>query len=484
MKANFVPPNYSSNKIRFDDAGQNFMVFFMLIQLLLFNGIYLFFGALIFGSVLINLQRPYKPSVFSMLFIYHFIQISAGIWLSNYLGFDINYRSENSGLAIFLSYIGLVVLMIPVIYYNNKIPDFTVDDLRRYAFKLNTRKIFIAYVVAFFVTNVLSALAFSFLNLTQIILSLVKVKWFLFMLFGFVSILKRSMVKVFIACCVGEFVAGFFSFFSQFKDVIFFTACILITLIYAIKFRHIILTMLGIVFAAYLGIFWTSIKDEYRGFLNQGSKSQTVQVSEEEAFNKLIDLVQQGKSEYKDDPTANFLDRLQYTYHFAKTIERVPATIPYQYGDNWGETLSYALTPRALNPEKPIFEATVKTRKYTGLAYAGHRQGASFSLGYFADGYIDFGMFGMFIPLLLLGTLYGMLYLYFVRHSSHNILFNYAVVCAMFLEFMAFEIDNTKLVGRLFATVVTFLPLRFFFFPWLERHLSETKLTKTASNAG
>ena len=157
------------NKIRFDDAGQNFMVMFSLLQLFFFNGIYLFFGALVFGAVLINLQRPYKPSVFSLIFIYHFIQISAGVWLSNYLGFDINYRSENTGLSIFLSYIGLTVLMIPVIIFNNKIPHFSFQDLKQYALKLSPRKIFIAYVIAFFATNVLSALAFSFLALTQVL---------------------------------------------------------------------------------------------------------------------------------------------------------------------------------------------------------------------------------------------------------------------------------------------------------------------------
>ncbi|HRN78736.1 MAG TPA: hypothetical protein PKY29_01350 [Ferruginibacter sp.] len=460
------------NKIKLDDSGQNFLVLFMLFQLFFFNGVYLFFGAIVFGMILINLQRPYKPSVFSLLFVFHFIQISAGIWLSNYLGFDINYRSPNTGLAIILSYIGLMVLMIPVIYYNNRVPNFSMADLKRYAAKLNIKKVFIAYILAFFITNAMSVLAFSFLALTQVILSLVKVKWFLFVLFGFLAILRKNMLRVFIACCVGEFLAGFFSFFSEFKDVVFYASCILITLISTIRLRDIMITIIGIILAAYLGIFWTSIKDEYRAFLNQGSKSQTVQVSEEEAFNKLLDLVQQGRDEYKDDPTANFLDRLQYTYHFAKTIERVPANIPFQYGDNWGETMSYALTPRMLNPDKPIFEATVKTRKYTGLAYAGHRQGASFSLGYFADSYIDFGMFGMFIPLLILGLFYGRTYYYFVRKSSPNILFNYAVVCAIFMEFIAYEVDSTKLVGRLFATLLTFFLLQIFFFPWLHKYFS------------
>lgn len=460
------------SKIRFDDASQNFLVFLLFIQLMLENGIYLFFGSFIFGIILYNLQRSYKPAVFTLVFVYHYLQISAGIWLSNYLDYDINFRSPNTGLAIFLSYVGLVFLMSPIIYFNNKIPDFSFTYIKKQAYKLDSKKIFIAYLVAFFATNLLSAVAFSYAGFTQIILSIIKVKWFLFVLFGLTVLLKKSMLKVFVACCVAEFLSGFFSYFSEFKDVIFYLTCILIMLIHSVKFRQLVIVLIGIFVIFYLGVFWTSIKGQYRQFLNQGSKTQTVQVSEEEAFNKLIDLVQTGSSEYTEDPVAHLLDRLQYTFHLAKTMDNVPSVLPHEYGSNWGSSLSYSLTPRALNPDKPIFEATIKTKKYTGLAYAGQRQGASFSLGYFADSYIDFGLLGMFFPILIVGLFYGRVYYFFVRKSSPNIIFNYAVVCAIFMEFIAYEVDSTKLVGRLFATLLTFFLLQIFFFPWLHRYFS------------
>ena len=462
------------SRIRFDDSSQNLLILLLFLQLLLDNGIYLFFGSFVLGAILINLQRSYKPAVFTLIFLYHFLQISAGVWLSNYLDYDINFRSPNTGQAIMLSYIGLVFLMVPVIYFNNKIPDFSLEHLKRQAEKLDTKKVFIVYIIAFFVTNIISAIAFRYAGFTQIILSLVKVKWFLFVLFGLSVMLKKSMLKIFIICCIAEFLSGFFSYFSEFKDVIFFTACVMIMLIHSVKFRHLVMVMAGIALVFYLGVFWTTIKGQYRQFLNQGSKTQTVQVSEEEAMNKLIDLIQTGSGEYSADPVAQLLDRLQYTFHMAKTMDNVPSVLPFEYGANWGHSISYSLTPRAFNPDKPIFEATVKTRKYTGLAYAGHRQGASFSLGYFADCYIDFGMLGMFLPLLLIGVFYGSTYFYFIRKSSPNILFNYAVVCAIFMEFVAYEVDSTKLVGRLFATLLTFFLLRFFVFPWLHRYLSAT----------
>lgn len=461
-----------SQYIRYDDVAQGFLVLLLFAQLFFYNGIYLFIGAFVLGFVLYYLQQPYKPSVFSLIFVYHFIQISAGVWLSNYLGVDINFRSPSTGTATIASYVGVVLLFLPVIYYQNKIPLFNRDDLKRYALKLSIRRVFVAYLISYFVANSISAAAFRIDWLTQIALALVNLKWVIFLLFGFLVILKGEMKKIFFLAIGLEFISGFFSYFSDFKMVIFFTVFLFLTFIKEVKFKTLFIAIIGILFAAYLGVFWTSIKGEYRKFLNQGSRTQTVQVTQEEAMNKLIDLVQQGREESQDNPAANFLDRLQYTYHLAKTMDNVPAIIPFQQGSNWGETILFVFTPRVLNPEKPKFEATVKTRKYTGLAYAGQRQGASFSLGYFADGYIDFGLVGMFFPILLIGFVYGMLYFYFVKNTSNNILVNYAVVGALFMEFTAFEVDSTRLLGRLYIYALTFYLLKVFFFPWFLEQIS------------
>ena len=217
-----------------------------------------------------------------------------------------------------------------------------------------------------------------------------------------------------------------------------------------------------------MGIGWTAIKGEYRAFLNQGSKTQSVQVSQEAAFDKLVELSEQQRD---TSASISFFERLQYTWHLAKAMDHVPAVVPYQNGDNWLSSISFALTPRYFNPNKPKYEASSKATKYTGIQYLGAKSGVSFSLGYFADGYVDFGYFGMFFPLLLLGTVYGLAYFYFLKNSSKNLIFNYAVVGALFMEFNAMEMDSTYLTGRLFADLLTFFMLRLFFFPWLVKYL-------------
>ncbi|MFZ1529080.1 MAG: hypothetical protein WAT19_10035 [Ferruginibacter sp.] len=331
--------------------------------------------------------------------------------------------------------------------------------------------------------NALGGIAFAVKGLSQIIISFINIKWFFFALFGFQVFLKNKMKKQFYFITAFEFVMGFLSYFSDFKTVMFFLAFMAIIFISRVRLKHIIITSIVIIAAFFLGAKWTSIKSEYRSFLNQGKKSQSVTVTREDALSKLIEL---SSKDYEgiEDPTTEFLDRIQYTHHLAKAMDRVPAVIPYQDGENWKETLEFVLTPRALNPDKPRFEATKKTTKYTGIAYVGYESGTSFSLGYFADCYIDFGTIGMFLPLLILGFIFGSTYYYFMKNCSSNFIFNYSIVGAMFMELHAFEMDSTYLVGRLFSTLLTFYLLNVFFFPWLLRQLTSAVPDAPKQSAG
>lgn len=464
-----------NKRIYFDDGAQGFLLLLLIGQFFFNNGIYLVMGGICFAIIVSKLQQPYKPSVFTIIFIYHFMQVSAGIWLSNYLGSDINYRSPNTGMAIALGYVGLMIMFIPIIYFQDKLPTISLHTLKAHAERLSITRTFQAYLVAFFIANSLTATAFLFSGLTQIIFSIIKVKWMLFMLFGFQAILKNKMKKEFYFFIALEFAMGFFSYFSAFKTVLFFIGFIALIFLHKVYLRQLIYAILVLISVFYAGVFWTGIKGEYRHFLNEGQNTQTVNVSKNDAFNKLVELSgSESRSDFSNS-VIMFLDRIQYTYHFAKTIDRVPTVIPYQEGKNWGKTIEFVLTPRLLNPGKPTYQASTKTTRYTGISYAGARSGTSVSLGYFADGYIDFGYIGMFIPLLILGLIYGSTYYYFLKNSSKNFLFNYCVVGAMFIEFHAFEMDSTFLLGRLFSTLLTFYLISLFFFPWLIDYLSMPK---------
>ena len=462
-------------RIDFDDASRSFLLVILISQLFLTNGILLFVGMAIFFILVNNLQQPYKPSVFTIMLIYHFIQISASIWESNYISLDINYRSPNTEYAIIASYIGLLFLFLPIIYYQNKIPAITLAQFKKHADRLSIDKTFRVYVIAFFSMNALRGIAFFVPSLTQIIYSLGNIKWFIFLLFGFQSMLKNRKRKEFYIFCLIEFGLGFYSYFSDFKIIIFFIAVLFLSLLAKVRFNKMIMAVGLMIVMVVGGVFWTSIKGEYRSFLNKGSKTQSVQVEQGEALNKLLELSQKQDQSSFTDAMDNFLDRLQYTYHMAKAMEMVPAKVPFQNGANWGSTLMFVLTPRALNPDKGVYDASVKATKFTGIYYSGVKGGVSVSLGYFADGYIDFGFVGMFVPILLLGLIYGRTYFYFVKNSSDNFVFNFAVVGAIYLELFAFESDNIFVAGRLYVNLLVFFLLKIFFFPRLLAYIQMPK---------
>lgn len=454
-------------KVYFDDGAKSFLIIFLLSQLFFTNGILLFGGMLVFYMLMVRLQQPFKPSVFTIILIYHFIQISAGVWQSNYLGKDINYRSDSTMTATIASYAGLIFLFGPIIYYQNKIPALNLQKLTKHADRLSIDKTFNVYLATFFGMGALQGIAFAVPALTQIILSLTNLKWFMFLLFAFQSIIKNRRRKELYFFIGLEFALGFFSYFSEFKTIIFFVAFLALTFLTVVRLNKLLIAVVAMVFLVFGGIFWTSIKDEYRSFLNKGSKSQTVQVEKGEALDKLLELSDKRAETGFTQSTVNFLDRLQYTYHFAKTIDRVPRVIPYQDGTNWGNTLLFVVTPRALNADKGVYDASVKASKYTGIQYAGIRKGVSVSLGYFADGYIDFGIFGMYIPLLILGFIYGIIYFYFIKNASTNFIFNYSIVGAMFMGLFAFESDNIFVIGQIYVNLVVFYLLKVFVFPKL-----------------
>jgi hypothetical protein len=411
-----------------------------------------------------------------LLFSYHLIQITSGVWLSNYLGKDINFRAEFLGQATLFSYLGLVVLLLPVYFVHRRIPQLQSNLLNKFSSKLSTKRVMEVYILMFFLSLFLSALAFQLSGLTQLIVSVKNLKWFFFTLFVILAINKKELIPQLIVFSIFEFVFGFFSFFSDFKTIIFYIILVFLFYLTKVNLKQILLAMLVGSILFYIGVRWTAIKGEYRSFLNQGNKTQSVIVDRNAAFNKLMEL-SENETDF-DKSAAQFFDRVQYTYHLAKAMERVPFVLPYEDGKNWLSILAYVTTPRFLNPDKEINQTSVKATKYTGIAYLGYQSGVSFSLGYFADSYVDFGVWGMLIPLFLLGCFYAVIYFYFSQKASNNLLVNYALVGSIFMEIIAYECDGSYLLGRLLSNAVIYFLFIRFILPSVNEYIKERNLEK------
>jgi len=137
-------------RIKIDEQSSFLLAALCLVLLIFNNGFYLFFPVLVIYTLVYLMQQPFKPGVFSLIAIQHFLQIAAGVWLCNYLGKDIDYNTQSRSTAIIASSVGLCFLLAPVIYYQNKIPTQSRKSLTAYVMEFSTQKVMYAYIISFF----------------------------------------------------------------------------------------------------------------------------------------------------------------------------------------------------------------------------------------------------------------------------------------------------------------------------------------------
>lgn len=449
------------------------MVLVSAFSLAMQNNLYIILGYAVLLLVIVLTWRLYLPNVFTFIMIVHWLQIIAYIFFINtsWKG-DMHLLTQSSAPAFFYSLTGLIVMSFvfsKVAYKNLQI---SLEVFEEALAKINPKKVLYLYLILYVLSGVLSRAAFAFGGLTQVFLNIALLKWAGFILLGYLSFKNKEYRIFFALAFVLDFVGGFFSFFSSFKDVFFYTAVIAMTFISRINFNVSFKVSAAAVVLFYLAVVWTVIKGDYRGFLNEGNGQQVVNVSQEKAFGKLSNLVSSVNKGTINEGIGAFFYRLQYIYHFAKTMDMVPANIPYQHGALWKETVQFTTVPRAFNPNKGTLDNSVKASKYTGIHFSGASRGVSFSLGYFVDCYVDFAVPGMFIALALIAFIWSKIYRFLLLKSTGNLVINYAIVVSFFVQFSFFEMDGTFMFGRLFTSFIVFFILKYTLFSRMEKFIS------------
>ncbi|WP_147201591.1 hypothetical protein [Segetibacter aerophilus] len=437
------------------------------------NSLYLLLGYAVLLIIMVFTWRLYLPNVFTFLMVFHWVQVVSYIFFvnSSWHG-DMNFLTKSSASALLYSLTGLIVMSFvfsEVAYKNIQV---SIEVFEEALDKIDPRKVLYLYLILYFLSGVLSRSAFAFGGLTQVFINIALLKWAGFVLLGYLSFKYKEYRIFFAVAFILDFVGGFFSFFSSFKDVFFYTAVIVMTFISKIDFKVSLRSVVVVTSLFYMAVVWTVIKGDYRSFLNEGSGQQVVNVSQERAFDKLSGLVSSVNKESINEGVRSFFYRLQYVYHFAKSIDMVPANIPYQHGAVWRETVEFVVVPRMLNPNKGSLDNSLKASKFTGIQFSGASRGVSFSLGYFADCYVDFGVPGMFIALAIIAFIFAKIYRFFLLKATGNIVVNYAIVIAFFVQFSFFEMDGTFMFGRLFTSFIVFLVLKYTLFSKMEKFIS------------
>lgn len=440
-------------------------------MLLLKNGIYLFCCVITMVFMFLLLWRNYRPGIVLFAFLMQWLQVITYVVWMNILDKDINFLSPHADIAVVMSCIGLLVMAAVVSKGISGLSVPTRKDFAHEAAKINERKMLYLYLGS---TLFLTSIGFVFglsSGFTQILITLSSLKWIFFLVYGYVAWINRKNRGILTIMIIYEFTTSLYSYFSSFKHVILIVIILAITFITTITVRQIIYGLLIAFLLGFLGVTWSAIKGDYRKYVSQGQRQQVVAVSREEALGKIGEQVSNLNSRQYELAMMMTLYRLQYVYHLAKTMDRVPKVLPHENGKLWAENLGFVLMPRILFPGKPIFDATQKTNKYTGLNYGGFSKGTSFGIGYFADCYIDFGYAGMVIPLILLALFVVVIYWAYYRLVTLNILLRYALINVTLFNFTSFESDGIIVIGRLLVTFLVFWILARTIFPRMQKWL-------------
>ncbi|HYF31982.1 MAG TPA: hypothetical protein VD993_12755 [Chitinophagaceae bacterium] len=457
------------SRIRFNRQIQIPAWILCLLALLVNNGFYLFICMVTLLILIRLLWFQRHPGIIMFAFFMQWVQVVGFVWWMMSLGFEVDRVSPNAPLAIILSCIGLVLMAVVLNLRIRPLGMPSIEYLQAEALKINDKKLLLLYVIS---TALLTSAGFVFgitSGFAQILTSVSDLKWLFMLWYGYVVWIKRKNRIYLLYIAVYEFAAGFYSFFSSFKEVLFFIIILLITFIVRIKGKQLIGAILTCAVFIWLFLSWIVIKGDYRQFLNQGTRKQAVHVTREEAYTKVFEQVSNLSMDNYRLSLNTGLYRVQYVYHFALAIDRVPALMPYQNGQVWLDNITFVLTPRLLFPDKEIYDASIKTSKFTGRRFAGQQQGASFSLGYFADAYVDFGPIWMFIPIILIGFFVSAIYRTFYKMENLNVFLRFAIINVVLYVFISFESDGLFLFGRLFIGSLTFFILAKTVFPALQR---------------
>ena len=247
-------------------------------------------------------------------------------------------------------------------------------------------------------------------------------------------------------------------FFSEWKDLLF----LLVFVVFVISsefdrrwFRRIsVIGILGVVAV----LTWQGVKAEYRSYLNGGARNQRVVVGANDAFWRFFELAQaywdeesqDGKS--KEDFT-NTLNRIGYLEFFALTVERVPQELPHEYGRLLTSNLEFALVPRILNPNKGYKNDQLKVERYANVPIA---DSSSFSLGRYAEWYVDFGSL-MLLTALIMGALGGWIVRLVSRNdNSKSRLLDVVFLVLLLQNFCSYQLDEIVIYGQTFWALVVY----------------------------
>jgi hypothetical protein len=349
--------------------------------------------------------------------------------------------------ATWLSLIGVLVVALGICVTRWRLRLGQPKPMGAEAERLSPQRLFIVYVAFFAIFSLARRYAFRLGGLAQPVFAASSLQWVPVVLLAQATLAQRRGYGLLAIMVAVEFFTGLLGFFSNFKSVFFVLAVVLLTFSEKRKqVRLLPLVAVG-VFLVGSNCVWTAIKGDYRNFLNQGTGGQIAAEPVSARVQKLKELASTLNLQTLSDGFEQSLLRVSYVTLFGQCLENVPASIPHEHGAVWLGALQHTFMPRLFFPNKPALDDSEEAVKYTGHAYAGKEAGASIGIGYFAESYVDFGRYLMFLPIFLMGVFYGLIYRVFAFHCRYRLLSMSLAIAILVFGAYTIETSAAKLIG-------------------------------------
>lgn len=424
------------------------------------------------------LWRPGEPPILLFAMFYHWAQACALTLNADLQGLSLEAMGVSRSVvaATWLTLLGVLVIALGLrLGAGKSIAPAAQRAVTALATGLSVHRLFWASLAAIWFSSATKSVSFLEPGLRQVFLAIGNLHWVILFLFTFVVLAQRQGYRLLALVFGLEIVVGFLGYFSGFRDaliVVLLAAMTAPAALRGVRLRAVLSLGAAIVV---LALVWTAIKLDYRDFLNRGTGDQVVLVPVRDRLDKLGELIGGLTWSKLGESSDAFVARLSYVHFFGESMQVVPALVPHENGKLWLQGLRNAIEPRLINPGKRTLDDSARTAYYTGTWVAGAREGASISLGYIAESYIDFGPILMYLPLFAWGLLVGWVHRVLVS-STRWPLWGYAsATIVIYLNASVLESSNAKMVGGL---ILGFLVL------WLAQVFLARRLLRLLSASG
>jgi len=411
--------------------------------------------------------RSEPPILFFAVSI-QWLQVSTAVFYANLQGRVLGSSPDPHEMeqAFWLAMIGLVVLAVGMRMaagrnWGGIRADYQEIDIQKYSIS----KIWRIYLALFVMANILTEYLWHFMPLRSISLALLALRWVAYFSLVYVSMVAGKGIRqpVLLIAIVLEVVLGFAGFFSGYRTPLMIFLIAFLASKARLSNRDMLPAIAIIAIIVFLSVIWTAIKPEYRRFLNQGTHQQVVSVSLSNSLLKASNLALEIKGVDVGIAAEQLLSRIAYIKYFAYAIDYVPRVKEHELGGLWFAAFKHIAMPRLLFTDKAELQSDSElTMQYTGLRMASAKQGTSISMGYMAESYIDFGVPLMFVPIFLLGCLWGGMYRYFIATTTIQFM-GYGFAMIVLMGAAQLEIHAVKLLGGVLTNFIVFALFNHFY---------------------